>query len=134
MKFNTALLHGDFRGDKATGATLTPVYQSSAFEHESAEELEKIFNNRAPGFSYTRISNPTIDAFEKRMTALEGGVAIYSVPVMRLYQVPVFMVAALIYSGIWKASELRQDMLKITILRNSGLQPMNIQDFILQRQ
>ena len=32
MKFNTALLHGDFRGDKATGATLTPVYQSSAFE------------------------------------------------------------------------------------------------------
>ena len=40
MKFNTALLHGDFRGDKATGATLTPVYQSSAFEHESAEELE----------------------------------------------------------------------------------------------
>ena len=75
MKFNTALLHGDFRGDKATGATLTPVYQSSAFEHESAEELEKIFNNRAPGFSYTRISNPTIDAFEKRMTALEGGVA-----------------------------------------------------------
>ena len=149
MKFNTALLHGDFRGDKATGATLTPVYQSSAFEHESAEELEKIFNNRAPGFSYTRISNPTIDAFEKRMTALEGGVAsvacasgmaaltrsaIYSVPVMRLYQVPVFMVAALIYSGIWKASELRQDMLKITILRNSGLQPMNIQDFILRRQ
>ena len=44
MKFNTALLHGDFRGDKATGATLTPVYQSSAFEHESAEKLEKIFN------------------------------------------------------------------------------------------
>lgn len=41
MKFNTALLHGDFRGDKATGATLTPVYQSSAFEHESAEKLEK---------------------------------------------------------------------------------------------
>lgn len=64
MKFNTALLHGDFRGDKATGATLTPVYQSSAFEHESAEELEKIFNNRAPGFSYTRISNPTIDALK----------------------------------------------------------------------
>lgn len=74
MRFNTALLHKNFRGDSATGATLTPVYQSSAFEHESAEKLEKIFTNRAPGFSYTRISNPTIDAFEKRMTALEGGV------------------------------------------------------------
>ena len=44
MRFNTALLHGDFRGDKNTGATQTPIYQSSAFEHESAEELEKIFN------------------------------------------------------------------------------------------
>ena len=75
MRFNTALLHGDFRGDAATGATLTPVYQSSAFEHKTAEEVEKIFHNQAPGYSYTRIANPTIDAFEKRMTALEGGVA-----------------------------------------------------------
>ena len=75
MRFNTALLHGDFRGDKATGATLTPIYQSSAFEHDSAVKLEKIFHNQAPGFSYTRISNPTVDAFEKRMTALEGGIA-----------------------------------------------------------
>ena len=75
MRFNTALLHGDFRGDKKTGATQTPVYQSSAFEHASAETLEKIFNNKAPGFSYSRISNPTVDAFERRMTALEGGIA-----------------------------------------------------------
>ena len=75
MRFNTALLHGDFRGDAATGATLTPVYQSSAFEHKTAEELEKIFHNQAPGYSYTRIANPTIDVFEKRMTALEGGAA-----------------------------------------------------------
>ena len=72
MRFNTALLHGDFRGDKNTGATQTPIYQSSAFEHASAETLEKIFNNMAPGFSYSRISNPTIEAFEKIMTALEG--------------------------------------------------------------
>jgi O-acetylhomoserine (thiol)-lyase len=75
MRFNTALLHGDFMGDKTSGATTTPVYQSSAFQHETAEELEKIFHNKAAGYSYTRISNPTIDAFEKRMTALEGGVA-----------------------------------------------------------
>lgn len=75
MKFNTALLHGDFQGEQNTGATTTPVYQSSAFAHESAEKLEKIFHNQAPGYSYTRISNPTVDAFEKRVTALEGGVA-----------------------------------------------------------
>ena len=62
MKFNTSLLHGAFRGEPQTGATLTPIYQSSAFEQESAERLEKIFHNQAPGFSYTRINNPTVEA------------------------------------------------------------------------
>ncbi len=74
MKFNTALLHGNFSGDKTTGATLTPLYQASAFAHQSAEELEDIFNNHAPGFAYTRINNPTVEAFEKRLTFLEGGI------------------------------------------------------------
>lgn len=75
MKFNTALLHGDFQKELNKGETIIPIYQSSAFSHESAERLEKIFHNQAPGYSYTRISNPTVDTFEKRITALEGGVA-----------------------------------------------------------
>lgn len=74
MKFNTALLHAGFDGDKATGATAVPVYQSSAFAHESAEKLEKVFNNKAPGFAYSRISNPTVDSFEKRIASLENGI------------------------------------------------------------
>lgn len=75
MKFNTKLLHGNKMGDANTGATLTPVYQSSAFYQPSAEQHEKLFHNKATGFSYTRINNPTIFAFEERMTALEGGIA-----------------------------------------------------------
>lgn len=74
MKFNTALLHQEFDGDTNTGATTIPIYQVSAFAHESPEKLEKIFNNRAQGFAYSRISNPTVDAFEKRMAALENGI------------------------------------------------------------
>lgn len=74
MKFNTALLHQGFDGDTNTGATTIPIYQVSAFAHESPEKLEKIFNNRAQGFAYSRISNPTVDAFEKRMAALENGI------------------------------------------------------------
>ena len=66
MKFNTLLLHGAYQGDKDTGATWTPIYQSSAFAQNSAEDLAGI---------YTRINNPTIDAFEKRVTAIEGGIA-----------------------------------------------------------
>lgn len=51
MEFNTRLLHGGFGADKATGATLAPIYQVSAFAQESAEKLEAVFNNRAPGDS-----------------------------------------------------------------------------------
>lgn len=51
-----------------------PVYQVSAFSHDSPETLEKIFNNRAPGFAYSRISNPTVDSFEKRIASLENGI------------------------------------------------------------
>jgi O-acetylhomoserine (thiol)-lyase len=74
MKFNTALLHGNFNGDTATGATLAPIYQSSAFGQDSAEKIEKIFHNQAPGFAYSRISNPTVAAFENRITYLEEGI------------------------------------------------------------
>ena len=74
MNFNTALLHKNNPCDKATGATLTPIYQVSSFAQESAEQLEKVFNNKAPGFAYTRISNPTVASFESRVSALEKGI------------------------------------------------------------
>lgn len=74
MKFNTALLHKNNPCEKATGATLTPIYQVSAFAQGSAEQLENVFNNKAAGFAYTRISNPTVSAFESRMSAIEKGV------------------------------------------------------------
>ena len=78
MKFNTALLHQNFDGEKSTGSTIMPIYQVSAFAHETAEKLEKVFHNQAPGFAYTRISNPTVDAFEKRVAAMENGIGAVS--------------------------------------------------------
>ena len=75
MKFNTAVLHAGRGPMEKHGATLPPIYQCSAFEQEDALYLEKIFENRAPGFSYTRVGNPTITAFEKRITKLEKGIA-----------------------------------------------------------
>ena len=72
--FNTSLLH-DIKEENPYGATMVPVYQSSAFFHKSAEELERIFANKAMGFSYTRINNPTIEVFEKKITKLEKGIA-----------------------------------------------------------
>ena len=72
--FNTGLLHGT-NEKYPQGATQVPIYQSSAFRHDSAEDLEKIFDNKKMGFSYTRINNPTVESFEKRVTMLEDGIS-----------------------------------------------------------
>ena len=74
MEFDTQVIHEISGQDKATGATIPAIYQVSAFAQDSAEQLEKVFNNRAPGFAYTRIGNPTVDVFEKKIAALEHGV------------------------------------------------------------
>ena len=71
--FNTGLLHGT-NEKYPQGATQVPIYQSSAFRHDSAEDLKKIFDNKKMGFSYTRINNPTVESFEKRVTMLEDGI------------------------------------------------------------
>ena len=73
MKFNTKLLHGGTQPEELTGATNAPIFQSAAFRHATAEKLESIFNGAEPGYVYTRINNPTVDAFERRVALLEGG-------------------------------------------------------------
>lgn len=73
MNFNTKLLHGKAVTKYPNGSTLPPVSQVSAFAYDTAEELEKVFQNKAPGFAYTRIGNPAVDAFERRVNELEGG-------------------------------------------------------------
>lgn len=75
MRFATALLHaGKPDGGVTPAATMVPVYQTSAFQQESAERLEGIFHNTQPGYCYTRVGNPTVSSFERRMAAIEGGV------------------------------------------------------------
>lgn len=75
MRFSTVLLHaGKPDGGVTPAATMVPVYQTSAFQQESAERLEGIFHNTQPGYCYTRVGNPTVSSFERRMAAIEGGV------------------------------------------------------------
>ena len=74
--FNTMLLHGaeDRQATDPYGSMIPPIYQTSAYAHESAESIADVFGKRKLGFNYTRISNPTIAAFEERMTELEHGI------------------------------------------------------------
>ncbi len=51
-----------------------PVYQSTTYKYDSGAELAALFDLESPGHMYTRISNPTVDYVEKKVTALEGGV------------------------------------------------------------
>lgn len=73
MRFTTRLLHSSFGPDKATGATTQPIYQTSAFYQETAEDMAQVFAGRKPGFVYTRVSNPTLMSLERRINELEGG-------------------------------------------------------------
>ena len=75
MEFQTKLIHGNWKGDKQTGATNVPIYYSNAFKHGTAKELENIFAGREMGYVYSRIANPTVEAFEKRIASVEGGIA-----------------------------------------------------------
>ncbi len=73
MLFNTKLLHGKSTQGFESGQILPPVSQVSAFRYESMEDLEKVFAHKKMGYAYTRIGNPTLGAFEQRISELEGG-------------------------------------------------------------
>lgn len=73
--FETLALHaGQETADSATGARAVPIYQTSSFVFDSPEHAANLFALKQSGNIYSRIMNPTQDAFERRIAALEGGV------------------------------------------------------------
>jgi O-acetylhomoserine (thiol)-lyase len=79
MKRETIAIHAGYDGDSNTKAVAVPIYQTVAFEFESAEHGAALFNLDVQGNIYTRIGNPTNGVLEKRVAALEGGVDALSV-------------------------------------------------------
>ncbi len=75
----TLLLHGAYSPDAATGATVMPLHQSTAFAYKTAEDIESVFAGKDAGFIYSRINNPTLDMFERKLKTLEDGLAAISV-------------------------------------------------------
>lgn len=73
-RFDTLALHaGQERPDKSTGARAIPIYQTTSFVFKNTEHAADLFALKQLGNIYTRIMNPTNDAFEKRIAAIEGG-------------------------------------------------------------
>src|SRR6201985_3432214 len=75
FKFETLQLHAGQEVDATTGARAVPLYQTSSFVFKNAEHGANLFALKEFGNIYSRIMNPTVDVFEKRIAALEGGVA-----------------------------------------------------------
>jgi len=75
LKTESLLLHGGQEADPTTGARAVPIYQTTSYQFRSTEHAANLFGLREFGNIYSRIMNPTQDVFEKRMAALDGGIA-----------------------------------------------------------
>jgi O-acetylhomoserine (thiol)-lyase len=72
-RFETRAVHGNAAQNEAHNALRFPVYSGVAFDFAKAEDMELAFTHRKPAHVYSRITNPTIDHFEKKLTLLEQG-------------------------------------------------------------
>jgi O-acetylhomoserine (thiol)-lyase len=73
MRNETIAIHGGYNVDPTTKAVAVPIYQTVAFEFDSADHGAALFNLEVEGFRYSRINNPTTAVLERRVAALEGG-------------------------------------------------------------
>lgn len=78
-RFETLQLHAGQTADPTTGARAVPIYQTTSYVFRDAGHAERLFGLKEFGNIYSRIMNPTTDVFEKRIAALEGGVAAVAV-------------------------------------------------------
>ncbi len=117
---DTLALHAGFRSDPATTSVAVPIYQTTSYEFRDTEHASNLFALAELGNIYTRIMNPTNDVLEKRLAALEGGVAALAVAsgqaastfaILNLCQAgDNFVTSTDLYGGTWNlfANTLKQ--------------------------
>jgi len=79
MRIETLAVHAGYAPDPTTKSVAVPIYQTVAYAFDSAQHGADLFDLKVPGNIYTRIMNPTTDVLEKRVAALEGGIAAVAV-------------------------------------------------------
>ncbi|NLO86318.1 MAG: O-acetylhomoserine aminocarboxypropyltransferase/cysteine synthase [Clostridiales bacterium] len=73
--FDTLQLHAGQKPDSQTHSRAMPIYQTTSYCYDDAAMAAGVFSGEMPGYTYTRIENPTVTALEERVNALEGGKA-----------------------------------------------------------
>ena len=71
--FNTLAVHAGTAPDPTTGARSFPIFQTTSYVFDDADHAASLFNLQAPGFIYSRLTNPTVSALEEKLATLEGG-------------------------------------------------------------
>jgi O-acetylhomoserine (thiol)-lyase len=91
----TRSVHAGSRADPTTGARATPIYQTTSYTFESADYAADLYALEAEGDIYSRISNPTVRALERRLAAIEGGAeAVATASGMAAFDAATFLLAA----------------------------------------
>ncbi len=75
MKLETLAVHAGYSPEPTTKAVAVPIYQTTSYSFDSTQHGADLFDLKVPGNIYTRIMNPTQDVLEKRVAAMEGGIA-----------------------------------------------------------
>jgi len=74
QKFSTQALHSGHNVKETLGTRAVPIYQTTSYVFDDADDAAEKFNLSKPGFIYTRLNNPTNQVLEERLAAIEGGI------------------------------------------------------------
>ncbi len=116
----TLALHAGFVPDPTTGSRAVPIYQTSSYAFRDADHAAALFALKEFGNIYTRIMNPTTDVFEKRLAALEGGVAALATSSGQAAETLAFLTIAKAGDELVSATSLyggTYNLLKVTLPR-----------------
>ncbi len=139
-KYETLQIHAGQEPDTATNSRAVPIYQTTSYTFNDSEHAANLFALKQFGNIYTRIMNPTSDVFEKRIAALEGGVAALAtssgqaaehLAITNLAQVGDNIVStSFLYGGTYNLFKVTLPRLGITVKFVDGDEPENFEKLI----
>jgi O-acetylhomoserine (thiol)-lyase len=138
--FETLQLHAGQEADPTTGSRAVPIYQTTSYVFKNSEHAANLFGLKEFGNIYTRLMNPTTDVFEKRIAALEGGVAAVAVSSGQAAQFIAlnnilqagdnFVTGSHLYGGTYNQFKVAFKRLGIEVRFAEGIDPVSIEERI----
>jgi O-acetylhomoserine/O-acetylserine sulfhydrylase len=140
LKFETLQLHAGQEVDPTTGSRAVPIYQTTSYVFKDSEHAANLFGLKEFGNIYTRLMNPTTDVFEKRISALEGGVASVAVASGQAAQFIAlnnilqagdnFVTSSHLYGGTYNQFKVALKRLGVEVRFADGIDPVSLEERI----